>query len=104
MSPVELRITLFGKPAWEIENFENKELDIKFAEELKKLGDKLREHLHEIAKLHETLIKNGWVATGGLYDIIYWKDINPKEAQEELKKLGLEKYTEYLEEIPEEKE
>ena len=102
MPSVELRITLFGKPAWEIEDFEGEELGIEFIEKLKKLGDELRERLYELAKLHELLIKNGWTATGGLYDIIYWKDISLKEAQEELKKLGLEKYIEYLEEVPEE--
>ena len=100
MHSVELLINLFGKPAWEIADFVDKELDIEFAEELKKLGDELRERLYKIAKLHEILVKNSWTATGSLYDIIYWKDISLDEAKEELRRLGLDEYAEYLEEVP----
>jgi len=50
------------------------------------------------------LVRNGWIATGTLYDIIYWKDVNLEEAKEELKRHGLEEYIEYLEESPCEEE
>ena len=102
MPSVELVITLFGKPAWEIKNFEGEELGIEFVDQLRRIGDELRDRLYEIARVHELLIENGWVAIGTLYDIIYRKDIGLEEAKEELKKLGLEEYIEYLREFHEE--
>jgi len=96
MDMVELSLHLFGKPAWELDDFEGNELGEDFSEKLKALGDELRERLYNLAKIHSILLRNGWTAYGGLYDITYYKDISLKEAKKELKELGLEEYVENL--------
>ena len=96
MDMVELSLHLFGKPAWELNDFEGNELGEDFSEKLKALGDELRERLYNLAKIHSILLKNGWTAYGGLYDITYYKDISLEEAKKELKDLGLEEYVENL--------
>ena len=96
MPSVELLITLFGKPAWEIENFEGSKLGVDFAEKLRDLGEKLRKRLYRAAEIHEILLKNGWKAKGRLYDIRYSKPISLEEAKEELKRLGLESFIKCL--------
>jgi len=95
---VELTIFLFGKPAWEINNFEGESLNAEFAKELERLGEELNKRLREIAKVHKILLENGWEAFGGLYDIHYTKDISLNEAKKELQQLELEKYLDHLEE------
>lgn len=92
--PVELIINLFGKPAWEIPNFEGKTLDLDFANTLRELAEKLRNRLITLAEVHEKLINAGWEASGSLYGVRYVKDVSLEAAKEELKKLGLEEYTE----------
>ena len=88
---VELIIPLFYKPAWELD-LEGKELDVKFADELRNLGDELRDRLYRAAELHEKLLENGWKAIGGQYEITYTKDLTIEEAQQEIQKLQIEKY------------
>jgi len=104
MDMVELSLHLFGKPAWELDDFEGKELGEDFSEKLRSLGDELKERLYNVAKIHGVLLKNGWTAYGGLYDITYYKDIPLEEAKKELKELGLEDYIENLMEDLEEEE
>jgi len=90
MAGVELFVTLFGKPAWEIDSFEGSKLDIDFAGKLRELGEKLRRRLYKVAKVHRILLENGWRARGNLYSIRYLKHISFEEAKKELKRLGLE--------------
>lgn len=92
-------IYLFGKPAWELNNFENQDLKKEYSQTLKKKGRELKERLEEIAEEFKKLIDNGWDASGGLYDIWFTKEISLEAAEKELKELGLEKYIEYLEEF-----
>lgn len=100
---VELILHLFGKPAWELEELEGNRLGEDFSEKLKALGDELKERLYSLADVHSVLVKNGWEARGGLYDIAYYKNISLKEAEKELKEIGLEDYIENLiEDIEEE--
>lgn len=89
---VELSIQLFGKPSWDIENFEGQKLEEGFSDVLVRHGDKLKAWLYEISEVHKKLLDNGWSATGSLYYISYHKDITIEEAKEELKKLGLGKF------------
>ncbi len=98
MKIVEINIFLFGKPAWEIENFEGNNLEKNFSFTLKALGDKLKERLYKIAEIHEKLIDNGWEATGGLYTIKYTKNTTKKEAEKELEKLGIINHIDQIEE------
>ncbi len=88
---VNIIIPLFYKPSWEIE-LEGKTLDINFANELRKLGDELKERLYQIAELHEKLLMNGWKAIGGQYDITYFKELSIEEAEKELRELKIDEY------------
>ena len=101
---VMLSIHLFGKPAWEIDNFEGCELDAEFSNVLRALGDNLRSRLYEIARVHELLVRNGWTAYGTLYDIDYYKDVSIEEAEKELRSMGLDNLVDLLEEEFEEEE
>jgi len=96
---VQIVLHLFSKPAWEFEELEQGELDEKFSEKIRNKADELKQWLYEVAGIHETLVKNGWIAIGTLYNIIYHKDVSIEEAKKELRKLGLEKLTDNLEEL-----
>ncbi|PCN50734.1 hypothetical protein B6U99_02935 [Candidatus Geothermarchaeota archaeon ex4572_27] len=92
---VELVLTLFGRLS-EHDETEYVRLGKGFSKVLRLLGDEIRRRLYEIARVHEILVENGWVAIGSAYDITYYKDLTLEEAKEELRRLGLEEYIMYL--------
>lgn len=100
---VELSIHLFGKPAWELDDLEG-DLPKDYSEKLRELGGELEKRLHDTAYVFDVLVKNGWQPYGTLYDINFSKDITMKEAEQELKTLGLQDYIENLTELEEEEE
>jgi hypothetical protein len=100
---VELVIHLFGKPSWELEDLES-DLPEGYSQKLRLLGDQLRKRLQDAAYVFDLLVKNGWQPHGTLYDINFLKDVSMKEAEKELKKLGLQHYIENLTELEEEEE
>lgn len=79
---------LFGKPAWEME-LEGADIDENMAKALEQLGDDLKERLHYLSRITRLLLQNGWSASGGLYDISFYKDAAPEVARKELAALGL---------------
>ena len=89
---VELSIHLFGKPAWELDDFEG-DLPTDYSKKLRELGGELEKRLHDTAYVFDVLVKNGWQPCGTM-----------KEAEQELKTLGLQDYIENLIELEEEKE
>lgn len=84
-------IFLFGKPEQEID------LEKAKPPELKNLGENLKERMSEIAKAVEKLEKHGWERSPGLYDISFYKEIKYKEAEKELKKLGIKDLVDIIE-------
>jgi hypothetical protein len=100
---VELVIHLFGKPSWELDDLEG-DLPEGYSARLRVLGDELKRRLHDLAFVFDLLVKNGWQPYGTLYDINFLKDVNMKEAERELKTLGLQDYIENLIELEEEEE
>ena len=98
---VELMVHLFGKPAWELDDFEG-DIPEGYSGKLRQLGEDLKARLNEVAGVFDKLVKNGWQPYGTLYDINFVKDVTLKEAEEELRKLGLQDYIENLNEIEEE--
>jgi FMN phosphatase YigB (HAD superfamily) len=96
-------IHLFSKPAWELEDLEG-DLPENYSEKLRQLGEELKVRLNEVADVFDKLVKNGWQPCGTLYDINFVKDVTMKEAEKELRKLGLQDYIENLNEIEEEEE
>jgi hypothetical protein len=96
-------IHLFGKPAWELDDLEG-DLPEDCSGKLRQLGEELKARLNEVADVFDKLVKNGWQPYGTLYDINFVKDVTLKEAEKELRKLGLQDYIGNLNEIEEEEE
>jgi hypothetical protein len=82
-------LTLFGKPAWEIEELES-EVNFKVLEEISSLGKELQQRLWWVARTGKELLNHGWEAYGTLYDIEFYKPISLEKAKRELKELGLD--------------
>lgn len=76
-------IWLFGKPEWEM-NF-----DDATPQDIKDLGENLRDRLCRIAEIVEKLENNGWHRDSGLYNLYLHKDIKKELVGEELEKLGI---------------
>jgi len=96
----EVELWLFGKPEWEL-----KDINTATPDEIRQLGEELRERLRRVAEIMKILEKNGWIrGGGGLYEIFYYKDIGIEEAKEELRRLGIdpEKEVDLFEEEEEE--
>ncbi len=82
---VEVDIFLFGKPEWEIGDLESVSPD-----EIRALGDELKERLYHIATIMEKLADAGWERYGAsLYSISFHKEISEDEAVRELERLGI---------------
>lgn len=84
---VEFSLMLYYKPGPDmgIEGKENFDPEI-----LKKHGEFLKRDLAQIADWLKKLRKAGWSYSGGLYDVICYKDISLKEAKKELRQLGID--------------
>ncbi|MDO8556085.1 MAG: hypothetical protein Q7R96_02835 [Nanoarchaeota archaeon] len=55
------------------------------------MGEWFKKHLTNVATIVEKLNHAGWEGQGTLYTISYCKDFTKKEAEQELKKLGIKK-------------
>ena len=42
-----------------------------------------------VAEVLTKLIKHGWSGSGGLYDVMFYKDVTLKEAEKELAELNI---------------
>lgn len=95
---VELDIFLYWKPCPDmgIENEKNFDPEI-----LKEHGQALSQYLEKVSEQLSVLRENGWDYTGGLYDIMCYKDIGMDQAKEELKELDVDISLENLREMPE---
>lgn len=60
-------------------------------QDLRNFGDILNKRMHKIADALAVLEKNGWRWTTGAKDIFLFKDISRKEAEQEIKKLDIDK-------------
>lgn len=80
---VSLTVHLFGKPEWEFDKINPKTVRAK--------ADELKERLQQVADVMEKLSKKKWSYEFTSYDIIFDKNIAKKEAEKELKGLGIKK-------------
>lgn len=88
---VSASVFLFGKPEWEID------LEKAKPDDLKALGENLKERLEKVAEVVEKMEQNGWYRNGGLYDIHFYKNIKASQAEKELEELGIKEYVDILE-------
>ncbi|MFQ6055008.1 MAG: hypothetical protein ACE5J3_03385 [Methanosarcinales archaeon] len=88
---VSASVFLFGKPEWEID------LEKAKPDDLKALGENLKERLEKVAEVVEKMEQNGWDRNGGLYDIHFYKNIKANQAEKELEELGIKEYVDILE-------
>ena len=91
-------IWLFGKPEWEM-NF-----DKATHQDIKDLGENLRDRLGRISEIVEKLENNGWGRSTGLYNLYLHKDIKKELVGEELEKLGIGEKEVSIEDFGEEDE
>lgn len=87
---VTLSVFLFGKPAWEIERLEGSPVDLELLNEVAACGRELNTRLARAAELGKKLVESGWEGVGLLYDIDFYKSVSLRDAEEELKTLGIE--------------
>jgi len=80
---VTIDIWLFGKPEWEID------LDKATPQDLKDLGEDLRDRLCRVSEIVEKLENNGWSRGAGLYNLFLHKGIKKELVGEELEELGI---------------
>jgi hypothetical protein len=76
-------IWLFGKPEWEMD------FDKATPQDIKDLGENLKDRLCRIAEIVEKLENNGWCRSAGLYNLYLYKDVKKELVGEELEKLGI---------------
>lgn len=91
-------IWLFGKPEWEMD------LDKATPQDLKDLGENLRDRLGRISEIVEKLENNGWDRGAGLYNLYLYKGIKKELVRDELEKLGIEEKEVNIEDFGEEEE
>lgn len=96
---VEFSLMLYYKPGpdMDIEGKENFDPEI-----LRRHGEYLKEDLAQMAEWLKKLREAGWSYSGGLYDVMCYKDISIEEAKKELKKLGIDVDEDNLMELEEE--
>jgi hypothetical protein len=87
---VIVSVFLFGKPAWEIDKLEGSPLDLELLSAIASCGQELDRRLTRAAEFGKKLLDKGWDGSGGLYSIDFYKTISLKDAEEELKALGIE--------------
>lgn len=93
---VTIDIWLFGKPEWEMD-FEKAT-----PQDIKDLGDNLRERLIRISEIVEKLEANDWSRGAGLYNLYLHKNIKKELVREELEKLGIREKEVHIEDFGEE--
>jgi hypothetical protein len=91
-----INIWLFGKPEWEMD------FDKATYQDIKDLGDNLRDRLYRISEIVEKLENNEWFRSAGLYDLYLHKNIKKELVGEELEKLGIKEKEVNIEDFGEE--
>lgn len=91
-------IWLFGKPEWEMD------FDKATPQDIKDLGENLRDRLGRISEIVEKLENNGWHRSAGLYNLYLYKDIKKELVGKELEKLGIGEKEVSIEDFGEEDE
>ncbi len=87
---VTVSVFLFGKPAWEIDRLEGSPVDFELLSAIASCGQQLSRRLARAAEVGRRLIERGWEGYGLLYDVEFYKSVGLKDAEEELKALGIE--------------
>lgn len=95
---VEFSIFLYWKPCPDMGIEGERNFDPKI---LKEFGQGLKKHLEETSETLMKLKENGWDYSGGLYDVMCYKDISLEEAEKELQEMGLDIKKEHLMQLEE---
>jgi len=87
---VTVSVFLFGKPAWEIDGLEGSPVDLELLDAIASCGQELGRRLTRVADLGKRLVERGWEGYGLLYDVEFYKSVTLRDAEEELKAMGIE--------------
>ncbi len=86
---VTVTVFLFGKPAWEIDGLEGADVDVKLLDEVDSCGEHLFRRLARAAQIGRKLLGSGWEGCGLIYEIDFYKEISLRDAEVELKGMGI---------------
>lgn len=86
---VTVSIFLFGKPAWEIEGMEGTPVDFELLGAVASCGAGLAKRLARAAEMGRKMVANGWEGYGLTYEVVFYKGLTLREAEEELKSMGI---------------
>jgi hypothetical protein len=89
-SLVIVSVFLFGKPAWEIDRLEGSPVDLELLGKVASCGHELSRRLARAAEVGKRLLDGGWKGNGLVYDIEFYKAVSMRDAEDELKALGIE--------------
>ena len=101
---INVSLSLYGKPSWDMDIEGKTYINPKI---IRKQGDFLKEHLHEIAERLEKLQAAGWRIAegyGAIYSLELYKEITKEAAKKELKSLNINPKQVDMEEYQDEKE
>ena len=87
---VTVSLFLFGKPAWEIEGLEGSPVDLELLAAIAARGAELAGRLSRAAEVGRRLVASGWEGYGLTYEVEFYKELSLREAEEELKSMGVE--------------
>jgi hypothetical protein len=87
---VTVSVFLFGKPAWEIDGLEGSPVNLVLLTAIASCGQGLSRRLTRAAEIGKKLVVKGWEGYGLLYEVEFYKAVTLKDAEEELKALGIE--------------
>jgi hypothetical protein len=85
-----ISVFLFGKPAWEIEGLEGSPVDLQLLASVADCGQDLSRRLTRASEIGRKLVSSGWEGFGLLYDMEFYKEVGLKEAEDEMKGMGIE--------------
>lgn len=83
-------VFLFGKPAWEIDGLEGSPIDLQLLAAVANCGQELSRRLTRASEIGRKLVSGGWEGFGLLYDMEFYKEVGMREAEDQMKAMGIE--------------
>jgi len=82
-------LSLFGEPEDELETVEGSDINPDVLDSVAWCGVKLAQRLARTARIGKSLLAKGWLGSGGHYCLDFYKATSLKEAEAELRALGV---------------
>lgn len=86
---VTVSVFLFGKPAWEIDGLEGSPVDLELLNAVASCGREIERRLTRTADMGRRLVAGGWEGYGLLYELEFYKSVGLREAEDEMRAMGI---------------